>query len=434
MTEKIRITHGMGTNINDIAWDRANNIYAVSNSGEYFKAFSIPRIYNVFTTDAASQYGFTIEAGDLSNNESAIEGYELTQEWAQTDGHLAANSASRWATAFDGKIYVNDHSASKLYYWTEGGLTDTGISSAGGTAITSDDAGNIIVSTSMYAGGNTAMKILPANGSAMQDLSITMPSGVTAAQMQYLGKASGDIMGNGGALYLFPSGATSVAKITFKNGVQESAEVIAVSAVTADGQSFALPLGNDYTSNDVAVRVRGQKHFFHNDGTSFVAYPDNGITTTQGGTVFKLADVYYGVEPIGTAYRDGFQIVDLTNNVVVATHTEELTSTAVSPNANCIIAEVNSDKTVNIYQYVPGQLATMYTFEVKALTGVNNVDNQKALVTAGKGYIEIIGDAKSIEIFDMQGILISQDETFVNCQPGVYLVRVDGNVAKVVVK
>lgn len=434
LTEKIRITHGMGTNINDIAWDRANNIYAVSNSGEYFKAFSIPRTYNVFTTDAASQYGFTVEAGDLSNNESAIEGYELTQEWAQTDGHLAANSASRWATAFDGKIYVNDHSASKLYYWIEGGLTDTGISSAGGTAITSDDAGNIIVSTSMYAGGNTAMKILPANGSAMQDLSITMPSGVTAAQMQYLGKASGNIMGNGGALYLFPSGATSVAKITFKNGVQESAEAIAVGTVTADGQSFALPLSDDYTSNDVAVRVRGQKHFFHNDGTSFVAYPNNGITTTQGGTIFKLADVYYAVEPIGTAYRDGFQVVDLTNNIIVATHTEELTSTAVSPNANCIIAEVNTDKTVNIYQYVPGQLATMYTFEVKALTDVDNIEKEGAVVIAREGYIEIIGEAKSIEVFDIQGILISQDETNVECESGVYLVRVDGKVTKVVVK
>lgn len=434
LTEKIRITHGMGTNINDIAWDRANNIYAVSNSGEYFKAFSIPRSYNVFTTDAASQYGFTVEAGDLSNNESAIDGYELTQEWAQIDGHLAANSASRWATAFDGKIYVNDHSASKLYYWTEGGLTDTGISSAAGTAITSDDAGNIIVSTSMYAGGNTAMKILPANGSAMQDLSITMPSGVTAAQMQYLGMASGDIMGNGGALYLFPSGASSVAKITFKNGVQESAEAIAVGAVTADGQSFALPLSNDYTSNDVAVRVRGQKHFFHNDGTSFVAYPDNGITTTQGGTVFKLADVYYAVEPIGTAYRDGFQIVDLTNNVVVATHTEELTSTAVSPNANCIIAEVNADKTVNIYQYVPGQLATMYTFEVKALTGVDYIEDEGTIVIAGYDCIEIVGEAKSIEVFDIQGVLVSQNETFVSCQSGVYLVRVDGKVTKVIVK
>ncbi len=437
LTERIRITHGMGKNINDIAWDRANNIYAVSNNGEILKAFSVPRTNNAFATEASSQYGFTIEVeepeNNLSANEEAAEGYALTQEWAHTEGHLAANSASRWATAFDGKIYVNDHSASKLYYWDKNGKTDTGIASVAGTGITSDAAGNVVVSTSMYAGGNTAMKVLPAGGSSMRDLTITMPAGVTAAQMQYIGKATGDIMGNGGALYLFPSGATSVAKIVFKNGVQQSSEAIAVGAVTADGQSIATPLSNDYTSNDIAVRVRAQKHFFHSNGSSFVSYADNGITTTQGGTIFKVGNVYYSVEPKGTSYRDGFQIVDLNNNIVVATHTEELTTTAVSPNPNCITAEVNSDNTVSLYQYVPGQLATMYTFEVKALTGVDGAEVIETTVVAGKGYIEISGDTQSIEVYDMQGMLISENETYVSCNAGVYLVRVDGKVTKVVV-
>ena len=415
LTERIRITHGMGKNINDIAWDRANNIYSVSNNGEILKAFSVPRTSNSFSTEAASQYGFTIEVveNDLSANEEVAEGYALTQEWAQIEGHLAANTASRWATGFDGKIYVNDHSASKLYYWNEDGLTDTGIASAAGTAITSDDAGNIIVSTSMYAGGNTAMKILPAGASSMQDLTITMPAGVTAAQMQYLGKATGNIMGNGGALYLFPSGATSVAKITFKNGVQQSSEAIAVGAVTADGQSIVVPLADDYASNDIAVRVRGQKHFYYSNGSSFAAYADNGITTTQGGTIFKLGNVYYGVEPIGTSYRDGFQIVDLTNNIVVAKHTEELTSTAVAPNANCITAEVTPENTVKLYQYVPGQLATMYTFEVKALTGVEGVE------------LENDGD---VEYYNLQGVKVE------NPSNGVFI-KVQGKKAsKVYIK
>ena len=417
LTERIRITHGMGKNINDIAWDRANNLYAVSNNGEILKAFSVPRSNNAFATEASSQYGFTIEVeepeNNLSANEEAAEGYALTQEWAHTEGHLAANSASRWATAFDGKIYVNDHSASKLYYWDENGKTDTGIASAAGTGITSDAAGNVIVSTSMYAGGNTAMKILPAGGSSMKDLTITMPAGVTAAQMQYIGKATGNIMGSGGALYLFPSGATSVAKITFKNGAQQSAEAIAVGVITADGQSFATPLSDDYTSNDIAVRVRGQRHFYHNNGSAFVAYADNGIKTTQGGTIFKLGKSYYGVEPIGTSYRDGFQIVDLNSNIVVATHAEELTSTAVSPNANCITAEVTPENTVNIYQYVPGQLATMYTFEVKSLTGVEGVE------------FENDGD---VEYYNLQGVKID------NPSNGVYI-KVQGKTAtKVYVK
>jgi hypothetical protein len=424
----------MGKNINDIAWDRANNIYAVSNNGECLKAFSIPRSNNTFATEAASQYGFTIESTepDLSANEEAVSGYLLTQKWAHTEGHLTANSASRWATAVDGKIYVNDHSASKLYYWNEDGLTDTGISSAAGTAITSDAAGNVVVSTSMYGGGNTAMKILPAGGTVMQDLTITMPTNVAAGQMQYLGKATGDILGNGGALYLFPSGATQVAKITFKNGVQQSAEAINVAALTADGQSFVVPLTDDYTSNDVAVRVRAQRHFYHSNGSSFVAYADNGIKTTQGGTIFQLGNIQYAVEPVGTSYRDGFQIVDLNSNVIVAKHTEELTTTAVSPNANCIIAEAKGNK-ANIYQYVPGQLATMYEFENETLTGVEAIETEVE-VTVGRGYIEISGEPQSVEVYNMQGMLISSNEMHVECEAGIYLVRINGHATKVIVK
>lgn len=435
LTEKIRITHGMGKNINDIAWDLANNIYTVSNNGEILKAFSIPRNNNAFTTEAASTYSFSIEAGDLSEGESANEGYTLTQEWEQTEGHLTANSQTRWATAFDGKIYINDHANSKLYYWSESGLSDTGIASAAGTAITSDDAGNIVVSTSMYAGGNTSMKILPAGGNAFQALTITMPEGVTAAQMQYLGKAVGDIMGNGGALYLFPSGATSVAKIIFENGVQTSATTIAVNAITADGQSVAVPLTSDINSNNVAVRLRTSKHFYYHNGTEYVAYPNNSINSTAGGTLFTLGNTLFAVEPIGTNYRDGFQVVNIAKNEVVATHDTQLTTTAVSPNPNCIIAEPINGSTVRLYQYVPGQLATMYTFTASPSVGIDVVEEGNNVeVVAGVGLISIIGEVETVEVYNVAGMLVSRGETEIDCAAGIYIVNVNGQATKVVVR
>ena len=60
LDEEWRITHGMGTNINDIAWDVAGNIYAVSNNSEVFKAFSLPRETSVCLTD--SKLGFRINS------------------------------------------------------------------------------------------------------------------------------------------------------------------------------------------------------------------------------------------------------------------------------------------------------------------------------------------------------------------------------------
>lgn len=369
-------------------------------------------------------------------------GYYLTQDWAHTSGHLTANTNSRWATGFGGKIYINDHANSLLYYWDANGLTNTGITSAGGTAITSDDAGNIIVSTDMF--DNSTFKVLPAGGTAFQDLTLTMPDGVTAGQMQYLGKVVGNIMnGEGGIMFMFPKDATSVAKFYVQYGEQKAQRGIPV-GITADGQSFAMPLEDNFGDN-FAVRVRGNKHFYHNDGTSFVAYPDNGINTTQGGTFFTLNGTLYNVQPIGTAYVDGFQIVDITNNKVAATHNAQFSAAAVAPNANCFSAEVVDTYQAILYQYVPGQLAAQYTFTLKT-SGIEDVaieNKAKMSVTLNGNTLYIAGiDAVSTSLYSINGSMVAYDtDNTIDASGlnGVYIVvakTADGTpyTAKVIVK
>lgn len=53
------ITHNIGTNVYDIAWDLAGNIYICGNSGEYLKGFALPRS-KAFTTKAARRHAFQI--------------------------------------------------------------------------------------------------------------------------------------------------------------------------------------------------------------------------------------------------------------------------------------------------------------------------------------------------------------------------------------
>ena len=375
-------------------------------------------------------------SGTAKDAPAVIIGYNLSQDWAQTSGHLTANTNTRWATGFDGKIYINDHANSMLYYWTANGLTNTGIASAAGTAITSDEAGNIIVSTSIYAGGNTAMKVLPANGTSFQDLTLTMPDGVTANQMQYLGKAIGNIMSaEGGAIFIFPKDATAVAKIIIKNGVQTSATKIDVTAITADAQSIAIPLNNDINSNDIVARVRGSKHFYYNNGSSFVPYADNGINTTQGGTIFTLNGTLYNVQPIGTpAYLDGFQIVDITNNSIVATHNAQFSTSVAAPNANCITAEVVGQYEAKLYQYVPGQIAAQYTFKL-ATTGIDDeIANIVKVKVAEKNLIVEGTDVAKIDIYSISGIMtatqLNSNTINLASYKGVYIAVVtdqDGN-------
>ena len=60
LVERTRITHGIGTNCYDMAWDLAGNIYICGNSGEWMKGFALPRT-EAATTKAASKYAFTID-------------------------------------------------------------------------------------------------------------------------------------------------------------------------------------------------------------------------------------------------------------------------------------------------------------------------------------------------------------------------------------
>ncbi len=79
LTEKECVRHGIGTNVNDIAWDLAGNIYIVGNSGEYLKGYALPRT-EPFTTKAASRYSFKVGASAIENinrDENPVEYYNL---------------------------------------------------------------------------------------------------------------------------------------------------------------------------------------------------------------------------------------------------------------------------------------------------------------------------------------------------------------------
>ncbi len=355
------------------------------------------------------------ENKNSSDLNTVSEGYKFSQNWVKTGGHLVAEAQSRWATAHDGKIYVNDHANSKLYYWTESGLTDTGLSSTPGTALASDDAGNIILSTTQWSAAATSYKVLPAGGNAFQDLSVTLPEGISAASMIFMGDAIGDIMSStGGAIYVIPNNATSVAKIIIANGEQVSATKIDV-GITADARTIALPLTSDITSDDIAVRNRDLKHFYHSNGTEFVAYDNNGITTTQGGTLFTLDNTLYAVEPIGKSYCDGFQIVNIDENTVVASHSAIWDTAASAPNANVIIAEPTSSTEIKLYQYVPGQVAAMYSFSIDKATGIDEIG---------------VEANTPVEYYNLQGIKVNAE----NLKNGIYIKKQGNKTTKVVCK
>lgn len=356
-----------------------------------------------------------------ASNSATVDTYTLTQDWAATTGHAATSSAGRgWSTGFGGKVYFNDDANKTLKYWDKDGLHSVSGTSGAGFAITSDDAGNILVSNGQYGTASTSWRVLPKGSSTWQDLTVTLPDGVTAGAMKTVGKAIGDIMSaSGGVFFVSPNTSTKVGKIYISNGAQASSKAIDVAgAVTIDSETFATPLSNTLSSDKIAVRYRLSRHFFHNNDGAFKAFSDNGITTTQGGTIFTVGGKLYAVEPIGTAYGDGFQIVDVEANEVVATHANSRTS-SVNGAPNCITAEVVDNYTVKLYQYVPSTIAAQYTFSIPNTSGV------------GECIDDITADNEAeIEYYNLQGVRVDGD----NLTRGIYIRRQGNEVKKILVK
>lgn len=83
LTEKYKFATTIGRNLNDIAWDCANNLYIVSNSGELFKSVALPRESGEVVVAAPSSYDINI-----SSDEYPASVYVIGQEtgWDPENG------------------------------------------------------------------------------------------------------------------------------------------------------------------------------------------------------------------------------------------------------------------------------------------------------------------------------------------------------------
>ena len=293
----------------------------------------------------------------------------LTQDWKYTTD-IPAIGEARFGTGVGGKVYVNDKSKKTLYAFDGTQRETVGTSGAAAMGIATDDAGNLIILNGWAGAG--AMKTVTLWNHTTKEfkkIDITLPEGVTAARMDGLGKAVGDIFSEaGGAVFFAGASNTAIAKIFIANGQQVAEKSKAIqTGISLDNLTIATALTDDPESDDITFRVRGNRDFYHNNGTKWVAYTRAGnVSSSSGGDVFTVGGTLYTVEPAGATYFDGFQIVNRTTNEVVATHEQEGTVNNGQSNGTSLTAEVIDETTVRIYQFQPGEFAAQYTFTLPA--------------------------------------------------------------------
>lgn len=293
----------------------------------------------------------------------------LTQDWKYTTD-IPAIANARYGTGFGGKIYVNDMDSKTLYAFDGTQRETVGTSGAGAVGISTDNAGNLIILNG-WAGAGAMKTVTLWNHTTNEftSINIKVPDGVTAARMDALGKAVGDIFSEaGGAVFFAGASNTAIAKIFIANGQQVVEKSKAIqTGISLDATTIATALTNDPESDDITFRVRSNKDFYYNDGPQWVGYTRVGnVSSSSGGDVFTVGGTLYTVEPSGTNYYDGFQIVNRATNEVVATHEQEGTVENKHSYGTSLTAEVINETTVRIYQFHAGNFAAQYTFTLPA--------------------------------------------------------------------
>lgn len=343
----------------------------------------------------------------------------------------AAGGDLRFASVKDSKLIVTDKGKKQILYWdaenqgavlhdlnefwsanfssesvdAETGETTTTVA-AGGTAITTDDAGNIIINSNFpSAPSGSEWVIIPADGSDWKKISLDWTAiGMTeAARVDQVGRTVGNVLSDeGGYMWLVPNGGTQVAIFKIVNGEQD-ADYSAAS--TAPG--FALstsctpqPLyltvaeidalmdenGDNSASFWMRNRSTSQNVYKWNDeGSAMEAITiagtsEEGYTTknasSEGFETFSLQGVQYFVVPMTTdgttANRSNvFGIYDGEGNLAACY--SDYIKTGIGQGMGSFYVEPIDDNSVYIYRWLAGTQAAKFKFSVPQGSGVEGV-------------------------------------------------------------
>ena len=307
----------------------------------------------------------------------------------ETNDDMVASSNGRFSTGYDNAVYVTDKSAGTIYKYDASGNRSEftgGLPSGIGSAITSDDAGNILIQNGWAGAGGAKNWIIIEPDETRYDLTLDYDnSGVNAARLDASGRIVGNVLSQEGAYWcLLPGNGTNGAVIKLANGEQVSITPVE-SGITADYTSIAQPIFS-YVSNYDEDPTSGWA--FRKRGNGSITR-DVSRSYSDGFDIFKLGENTYTVEPIGTNYCDGYAIFQ--DGVAEPVAVKEETISSGSQRYQSLTARVSEDGTcATIYQNVSGYCASIYQFGMPP-TGVDKVSTSDEASVVSTAYYNLQG-------------------------------------------
>lgn len=431
-------------------------------------------------------FAFALSLG-IANVATAQGDYSLTRDWKTNT--TAKGADARQGCFANGKFYIQNRPAGQIEIWDQNGMVGTLPSTDKSTGICADDAGNILVTNvtefefGTESGTTRPVRIYPNGAAPATDIDLYLvcpPPASLSSDMRcdYFGHIEGNIMSEeGGEACWIVNRRKYLNILPIKNGAQDDDNSQAVlmdqncfvnpvesfqtsgSAISSLTQSVAFKFNDEYCFDSRYIGLKGVE-ISTNDEGNLAAANKNDYTTAQsvwsydpayschvvgntlfemGGEKFIVAMIQY--KTVDKERESSFAIVrasDQEKVAIWASKDHEAGIVAATAGANWITAVPVSENEAAIYQYFPAENAgegwiAKYTFKNNG-SSVEGVAEAKAKVIAGQGTIRIDGEAENIEVYNVAGTLISKGQTEVECAAGLYIVKVDGTVSKVLVK
>ncbi|MBQ7211842.1 MAG: chitobiase/beta-hexosaminidase C-terminal domain-containing protein [Muribaculaceae bacterium] len=360
---------------------------------------------------------YTIDSGSPVDPGEAT----LTPIWEQKFTSPTSGDA-RFATGFGGNIYAVDKSTGNILKYSASGVTTFATVEGVGVAISSDDAGNILVNKGLGAKTSfTNWVIIEPNGT-QHELTIEAPAEIATNRVDQLGRIVGNVMSaDGGYMYLANNTSTVVAVVKVVNGAVASVEV-SPTVIALNTSTTLQPIYNTVDEIEAATdptatfyfrqRANHDVYTWNESATEQVLLQRLGAGGNEGFDIFTYNSKLIGVA--STARTTEFVLADMANGDVIANG--GLASESVPNQFRAYTVREENGK-FGIYVWNAGFSAAYYTY---GSTSVDAVGNNAAEVSAA--------------YYNLQGVRV------VNPSAGQIYIRVanlsDGSVrtSKVVVK
>lgn len=359
--------------------------------------------------------------------------------------------------ASKGVFYVNNCEEKKLYLFNDKGCMGSIAGGAGwGTAC--DDAGNIIVRDDKETGKVHRVLIYPAG------VSLENPGEPVAIDFEvpYEGQtnfisASGDVLGEGGCIYMFPNKQSVVNLVLISDGklayTSSSSNDLSLTGSTA---GYVIPQNNNI--DNFVYQVRNSGFHIYKNGESEALFTTRATTSapgrnsTGGGDYFKLSGHNILLHNCGDNYKGGWAVRDMTDDNVVA-QVEPIGNLGYETGGNYstfnfLFAEKINAGSYYIYQYCAANGMAVYRLYDKNYSGVADIasDAKAELKVCPNPATDILNissskEINSVAVYNLSGAFVgTADEingktatvNVTELPQGTYLINVDDQSAKVI--